>query len=323
MSPAESPPPVGESVARENGSGLPVVDVSRVVLVEASQDGVSGVPESLVLKSVQKKTEEGIKVGSVTAAESSPAVSTSVRVTSELVGKKSWVRAVKHVFTKQPFVVSEVEGKSRVVVPKEVFAGAKPLWEDFLVGKLLNAKAPHVGKIHMIVNKIWRLGDKSSLIDVLEVNETTVKFRIRHEATRIRVLNRGMWNIVGIPMLISKWTPFAEEAQPAMKSIPLWVTLKNVPPTMFTDKGLEFLASAVGRPLRLHPKTEACEKFDEAQIMVEADLTKELPREYQLSGEEEGELDVVISYAYPWLPPRCSSCQKWGHQNESVSCNNK
>ena len=175
----------------------------------------------------------------------------------------------------------------------------------------------------MIVNKIWRLGDKSSLIDVLEVNETTVKFRIRHEATRIRVLNRGMWNIVGIPMLISKWTPFAEEAQPAMKSIPLWVTLKNVPPTMFTDKGLEFLASAVGRPLRLHPKTEACEKFDEAQIMVEADLTKELPREYQLSGEEEGELDVVISYAYPWLPPRCSSCQKWGHQNESVSCNNK
>jgi len=29
---------------------------------------------------------------------------------------------------------------------------------------------------------------------------------------------------------------------------------------------------------------------------VEADLTKDLPKEYRFFGEEEGELDVVISY---------------------------
>lgn len=169
----------------------------------------------------------------------------------------------------------------------------------------------------MIVNKIWRLGDKSTLIDVFVVNDTTVKFRVRNEAMRRRVLNRGMWNIMNVPMLISKWTPFAEEAQPAMKSIPLWVTLKNVPPSMFTDKGLDFLASGVGKPKRLHPKTEACESFETAQILVEADLTKELPHEYDLRGEEEGELDVKITYSYPWLPPRCSSCKKWGHGTDA------
>lgn len=47
--------------------------------------------------------------------------------------------------------------------------------------------------------------------------------------------------------------------------------------------------------------------------MVEADLTKELPKEYIFTSEEEGELDVVIKYSYPWLPPRCSCCHKWGH----------
>lgn len=98
-----------------------------------------------------------------------------------------------------------------------------------------------------------------------------------------------------------------------MKSIPLWVTLKDVLPTMFTDKGLEFLASAVGKPKKLHPKTEACISFKEAQILVEADLTKELPREYVFTGEEKGELDTVIKYSYPWLPPRCVGCKKWGH----------
>lgn len=227
-----------------------------------------------------------------------------IPVTSGLVETKTWVGvAKKHILTKQEFVVSEVNGRQRVVVPKGVFEGAKPLWEDFLIGKFLNASAPHVGKIHMVVNKIWRLGDKSSLIDVYAVNDTTVKFRIRKEAMRIR--------------FISKWTPFAEETQPAMRSIPLWVRLKNVPPSMYTDKGLEFLSSAVGKPIRLHPKTEACVSFEEAHILVEADLTKDLPIEYHLTGEEEGELDAVINYSYPWLPPRCSNCQKWGHEKDT------
>ena len=69
---------------------------------------------------------------------------------------KLWLNeAQKHVSTKQKFVVEEVDGQGRVVVPKNVFVGAKPLWEDFVIGKFLNNKAPHVGKIHMIVNKIW------------------------------------------------------------------------------------------------------------------------------------------------------------------------
>ena len=228
--------------------------------------------------------------------------------------KKSFLHAAQQrVFTQQKFEVVEVDGCQKVVVPKGVFVGAKLLWEDFIIGKLLNVKAPHVGKVHMIVNKIWRLGDRSSIIDVFAVDDSTIKFRIRNEGMRKRILNRGMWNIADIPMIVSKWTPFAEEAQPAMKSIPLWVTLSNIPPSMFTDKGLEFLASAVGKPIRLHPKTESCSSFDEAQFLVEADLMRDLPKEYVITGEEEGEVDSVIQYSYPWLPPRCSGCKKWGH----------
>lgn len=63
-----------------------------------------------------------------------------------------------------------------MVVPKEVLFGVKPLWEDFTIGKFLSSKAPHVGKIHMIVYKIWRLGDITTMIDVFEVNATSIKF---------------------------------------------------------------------------------------------------------------------------------------------------
>ncbi|XP_019085398.1 PREDICTED: uncharacterized protein LOC109126346 [Camelina sativa] len=262
-------------------------------------------------------SEKGVEVSSEGSQvqKGSKAVSSSLHpAVGVLNGKRSFLQAAqKRMFTKQKFQVVEVDGKEKVVVPREVFEDVKPLWEDFVVGKFVNAKAPHVGKIHMIVNKIWRLGDKTSLIDVFAVNEFTVKFRVRSEGMQHRVLNRGMWNIADLPMIISKWSPFTEEAQPVMKSIPLWVTLKNVPPTLFTEKGFEFLASAVGEPIRLHSNTEACVSFDKAQIMVNADLTKELPREYIVSGEEEGELETVVLYSYPQLPPRCSNCQQWGH----------
>lgn len=61
--------------------------------------------------------------------------------------------------------------------------------------------SPHVDKIHVIVNKIWPLGDKTVKVDVFVVNDKTVKFRIRDSAIRLRVLRRGMWNIADIPMV--------------------------------------------------------------------------------------------------------------------------
>ncbi|KAL0645871.1 hypothetical protein Bca4012_044162 [Brassica carinata] len=36
----------------------------------------------------------------------------------------------------------------------------EPLWKDFLVCRFLSA-APHVAKIHVIVNKVWPWGLKS------------------------------------------------------------------------------------------------------------------------------------------------------------------
>lgn len=77
------------------------------------------------------------------------------------------------------------------MVPEDVL-GDTPLWDDFLVGRFLS-HAPHVAKIHVVVNKIWPLGDKSIKMDVYAVNDKMVNFRIRDSAVRTRVLRRGMW----------------------------------------------------------------------------------------------------------------------------------
>ncbi|KAG7540795.1 Endonuclease/exonuclease/phosphatase superfamily [Arabidopsis thaliana x Arabidopsis arenosa] len=211
---------------------------------------------------------------------------------------------------KHDFEVSLIDGVPTIEVPNAVIDDSVPLWEDFLVGRFPST-APHVAKIHVIVNKIWSLGDKTIRIDVFENNSTSVKFRIRDSPTRQRVLRRGMWNIAGLPMILAKWSPIPEEAQPEITSMPLWVTLTNVPHAMYSWEGLGFLTSPIGDPIRLHPETELCSNFEEAKVFVEVNLTKSLPKTFRFKLNQT--VDATVEFAYPWLPPRCSRCEKWGH----------
>lgn len=215
----------------------------------------------------------------------------SVAVSSqskEVSGPKSYANVVgsRPRLAKLDFEVSVIDGKPTVVVPDSILDDSVPLWEDFLIGRFTSA-APHVAKIHVIVNKIWNLGDKNIKIDVYGVNDTTVKFRIRNVSARLRALRRGMWNICEQPMIVSKWTPIVEDAQPEIKTMPLWVIIKNVPHSMFTWQGLSFLASPVGEPKRLHPETELVSNFEEAKFFVEVDLSKELPKTYFFPNQRE------------------------------------
>lgn len=97
-----------------------------------------------------------------------------------------------------------------------------------MVGKFLDL-APHVAKVHMVLNKIWSYGDTSTKIEVYEVNATTMRFRVSNLKAREKILKRGMWSIAGVPMVISKWAPKTEEEKQEETVIPMWVHLRNVP----------------------------------------------------------------------------------------------
>lgn len=157
--------------------------------------------------------------------------------------------------------ISMVDGSPTVEIPDDIIEGAAPLWDEILIGRFL-AAAPHVAKVHVIVNKIWTLRDKNLKVDVFVVDQTTMKFRIRDKSARNRVLRRRMWNIANIPLIVSKWSLEPEEAQPEITTMLMWIVLKNVPHKIFHWKGLEFLASAVGTPKKLHPDTDLCKSFD-------------------------------------------------------------
>ncbi|XP_056848880.1 uncharacterized protein LOC108820129 [Raphanus sativus] len=173
---------------------------------------------------------------------------------------------------------------------------------------------PHVAKVHMVLNKIWKYGDPSTKIEVYEVNATTMRFKVSSLKSRDKILRRGMWNVVGVPMIVSKWSPKAEEHEQEEEAIPMWVHLEKVPLHMYTWEGLSFITSVVGLPVKPHQDTIACTKLDEAKIFVKVDISKVLLKEITFTKNGKS---FTIKFFYPWLPARCKACDKWGH-NEGV-----
>lgn len=76
-------------------------------------------------------------------------------ITSSAGPKGNWVRAVqgeqKGLMKYEVNVVMK-DGVGSIMVPDEV-KDASPLWDEFLMGIFLD-KAPHIAKVHAIVNKI-------------------------------------------------------------------------------------------------------------------------------------------------------------------------
>lgn len=143
-----------------------------------------------------------------------------------------------------------------------------------------------------------------------DVNATTMRFRVSNPKAREKIIRRGMWNIAGIPMIATRWTPTTEDENQEDEAIPMWVHLEKVPLHMYSWEGLSFITSTVGFPVKLHAETIACTNLKEAKVFVKVDTSKALPKEITFTKKGE---QFTVKYYYPWLPARCNNCDKWGH----------
>ncbi|XP_013609373.1 PREDICTED: uncharacterized protein LOC106316052 [Brassica oleracea var. oleracea] len=162
----------------------------------------------------------------------------------------------------------------------------------------------------MVLNKIWRYGDEAAKVEVYEVNDMAMRFKVPNPKAREKILRRGMWNIIGVPMIVSEWTPTIEEEKKEDEAIPMWVYLEKVPLHMFSWEALSFITSTVGFPVKLHSETISCSNLEVAKVFVKVDVSKVLPKEITFTKEGK---EFIVKFYYPWLPSRCSSCDKWGH----------
>lgn len=302
------------SVLREKATLSAISDLSSDSAIPPDRSDLLG--SDLVGKGVEVNRDEVVVVREEVLVDRE-----EDGVDKKVLDLKSWVSAAKDkkVLQKYDIDVSAKDGKHTVEIPDEVISDSTSLWEDFIVGKFLDL-APHVAKVHMVLNKIWSYGELDSKVEVYEVYATTMRFRVSNPKAREKVLRRGMWNIAGVPMVVTKWTPKTEEEKQDEEAIPMWVHLRKVPLHMYSWKGLSFITSDVGFSARLHPEIVACSNFEKAKVFVNVDVSKALPKKinFTKNGKE-----FMVEFHYPWLPSRCNLCEKWGHVEKVCVMKNK
>ncbi|KAL0723241.1 hypothetical protein Bca4012_037840 [Brassica carinata] len=203
-----------------------------------------------------------------------------------------------------------------MTIPDEIFEDPNPLWKRFLVGYFIG-DAPHIGFIHATVNRIWSSQHNGSKIDVQFIEKKTVLFRIENPQMRARVINHKYWHVADVPLVVHEWSPETTMNPPDLSALPMWVDLKGVPNSLFSHKGLKCLARAAEKFVKLHPNTEKCTHLDVARILVEVDLNKPLVE--KISYVNNVGASVTLEVGYPWLPPKCEVCRRWGHKGSECS----
>lgn len=126
------------------------------------------------------------------------------------------------------------------------------------------------------------------------------------------MIQRKYWHISDVPLVVSEWTPETAMKPSDLTAMPLWIDLKGVPNDLFSHRGLKCISKTVGKFVKIHPNTEKCIRLDVARVLAEVNLHNQLVERVEFKGKK-GE-QCVIEVKYPWLPPRCSICQGWGHK---------
>ncbi|GAV73104.1 DUF4283 domain-containing protein/zf-CCHC_4 domain-containing protein [Cephalotus follicularis] len=99
------------------------------------------------------------------------------------------------------------------------------------------------------------------------------------------------------------------------KSIPIWVKLSNVPVHLWSNLGLSYIASVLGRPLYMDAPTIKRQALTFARVCVDMLASSSFPNAINLDLDDGS--STVVDVEYPWKPQACSLCKVFDHANKS------
>ena len=195
------------------------------------------------------------------------------------------------------------DGTPMVCIPPSVLLKGLDHQREFIVGQFMNCSAPSGGLIHGMATRIW---GKKCKIFTKQLGESSFLFHIPDESTRNWAISRGIWYVDDCLMFVSAWNPLETISLPEIKTIPIWLTLKNMPFQLYSIEGIDWIASANGEPMLTSKPWLNPTSIGEAKILVEVKLDRPFPKRVALQ-DKEGTISLV-DIVYSWLPSSCTTC---------------
>ena len=204
--------------------------------------------------------------------------------------------------------------------PMEVAEDGSKAWKNCLVGYFIEKKLPF-SFVNNIAKKIW---GNYGLLEVLANEKGFYFFKFSDDDSCSKVLEAGPWLFAGRMIILKKWHSRLVLTKESYSKVPVWVKFFNIPHEYWTEEGLSYIASAVGKPLYADSLTESMKRISYARICVEIDATSKLVDSFDLLMGDCDELNngesVEILVEYQWRPKICPECKSFGHS--TATCPN-
>ncbi|XP_022550853.1 uncharacterized protein LOC106447869 [Brassica napus] len=200
-----------------------------------------------------------------------------------------WAAKMKSVCNLNRVTVPEYleDGTPKVTVPSHVILQGIQNQREYVVGQFCHCFAPAGG-------------------------ESTYLFHIPDDATRKFVIQRGIWHVDDCLMFVSAWSPTETITLQEIKTIPVWLSLKNIPNQLYSFEGIKWIASGIGESMLTYKPWLDTTLMGEAKILVEVKLHR--PFAQRVAIEDESGSVSMVDVVYSWLPSKCARCGQMGHK---------
>lgn len=126
-----------------------------------------------------------------------------------------------------------------------------------------------------------------------------------------------MWFFISNQLFVVKpWSLMIEQDLSELKSIPIWINLRNAPLHLWHAKGLGKLSSFVGIPIMLDKKTTTRSRMTYARICVEVVVDSDFPSHIDALVDNV-KLKIIVEYS--WKPMICTHCAVFGSSQEKCA----
>ncbi|XP_019246513.1 PREDICTED: uncharacterized protein LOC109226173 [Nicotiana attenuata] len=183
-------------------------------------------------------------------------------------------------------------------------------WKSALIGYVIGGN-PTFKEMLKYVYGVWNFVVTPQ---VFLHNDGYFIFRFMSDNDKETLLQNGPFTFNNRPMVLKHWEPDFQMSKEPLQVIPIWVTFPNLPVEYWAPRSLGRIASCLGKPICTDKLTTKGERVSYARILVEMDVSVELPEEVSI--ELPGGKCKLQNIKYEWRPLYCQSCLNIGHQND-------
>ncbi|XP_074315209.1 uncharacterized protein LOC141651393 [Silene latifolia] len=308
-------------VELKHGVGKFLLGVSSPI-VDNSSNYVTRNPNS-VTKIVLSNSVQGVDTDNTVlnhvVNSDIPAINPSVTPKSAVnntVNDKKWSSVLKEQKLGMNLFFCESSVQStEIEIEESDFEKELKLWEFTLMGNVLGTK-PSLKVVQDFVIKNW--GSIANPV-VQYYRQGWFSFRFYLEEEMTKVLRQGPWKINQNSLILKQWSPSFSGEMDRVAKVPVWILFPGLDPFLWSDVVLSKIVSKIGKPLYADNATTSKEKLSFARVMVEVDVSQDLPECVVLNVPYLGQISQKI--IYEWLPYYCKCCGKLGHTSRTCKKN--